>query len=551
MRSPVPSRRRLVASTALTALMATLLAIGVNSAAGAAAAPGAMPAFGPVIEDYPVYQGQTTCSPSAKPGTAALQRWLVARYPGTGTSGIVRGCSVGGRSEHKEGRAFDWRVSVTDPRQRAQAETLIALLRAADGHGNENAVARRMGIMYWIWNDRIYSSSSHYAPRPYVHGGCRTVALAACGATLRHRDHVHISMSWAGALGRTSFWDGSVSGTLTPPQAPPPEPPPLVPPPEPSPVVKPVPVVKPPPKPAPVWPPLLDQVATPAASVPVPASGTGVTTSFSLAAGRTYRLLATGYYAYGAGSQVADAACSWHVRDDGGWSSAAEGSTSATALKLTVGGRSGWRARDGGRCDQDEHVYVWDYTPTRTGAVTVLLDDPTRADDAGALELRVLLAGADVSEYTTRLPDLAPEPSAPPASGAGEPLTGTEVLSVDAARGGRTAAVLQAGHEYVVEVGGTWSAGEGIEADAECSRTTNGAWQPRRSSDPLHPSIDSFDLYADGVDLVPLRSGCDAGHLYRYRLIPNRTSQVSLATWDATPGDDVGALQVTVWPRAR
>jgi len=48
-----------------------------------------------------------------------------------------------------------------------------------------------------------------------------------------------------------------------------------------------------------------------------------------------------------------------------------------------------------------------------------------------------------------------------------------------------------------------------------------------------------------------LRSGCDAGHLYRYRLIPNRTSQVSLATWDATPGDDVGALQVTVWPRAR
>ena len=36
---------------------------------------------------------------------------LLAAFPTTRSLGIVRACSVGGRSEHKEGRAFDWGVS--------------------------------------------------------------------------------------------------------------------------------------------------------------------------------------------------------------------------------------------------------------------------------------------------------------------------------------------------------------------------------------------------------------------------------------------------------
>ena len=297
--------------------------------------------------------------------------------------------------------------------------------------------------------------------------------------------------------------------------------------------------------PAPVGPPVLDQARTPAVLLSVPAATDGLTTSFALAAGRSYRLLATGWYTHGAGSQVADAACSWNVRD-ASWSAAP-----ATTRKLTVDGVAGWRSRSGDRCDAEEHVYVWDYTPARSGVMHVSVDDPSRSDDDGALELRVLVAGAAVSGYTTERPDVAAEPTAPPAAASGARLTGTEVLSVDAADGGRTVGVLEVGREYTAEVAGTWSAGEGVQADAECTRGADGAWRTVRSFDPLHPFVDGYDLHADGLDLVPLKAGCDPGHVYRYRLVPGRTSQVAFATWDATPGDDVGALRVTLWPRPR
>lgn len=579
-----PSRTTCRRWLAAALLVGAVGAMTPSGAATAATPPGAVPSFGSAIEDFAAYRGQTTCVPTASKGAVLLQRWLIARYAGTGTSGIVRGCGAGGHSEHKEGRAFDWRVDVTDPVQRAQASTLITLLTGSDHDGNRAAIARRMGLMYFIWNDRIYSSGQEFVPRAYVHGACKNVPLDRCSITLRHRDHVHLSMSWAGALGRTSFWDGSVSGEVEPPAAPvikppvlqpvpppvvrpvpvrpvpvPPTPKPVVPPapkpsPAPSPTPKPTPAhtPKPTPAPAPVRPAVIDQLLTPSALVTVPASGDGVTTSFSLLAGRTYRLVASGFYAHGAGSKVADAACSWHLRDDLGWSDRAEGTSSQTALKLTVDGRADWRARDGSRCDDDEHVYVWDYTPTVSGAVRVAIDDASRTDAGGSLELRVLAARADVRRFTTRLPDLDPEPAAAPSSARGDVLNGTEVLMVNAASGGRTTGLLQAGREYTVEVTGAWSAGEGVEADAECSSRAGGRWQKQRSADPLHPWVDSFDLYADGADLVPLReNGCDSGHTYRYRLVPNRTSQVSFATWDATPGDDVGSLQVTLWPRAK
>jgi len=572
MRTLVPSsRRRLLLASVVAGLLAALLPFGAGTGpASAATAPGAIPSFGLGIEGLSTYQGQTTCSPSAKPGTVRLQKWLVARYPGTGTSGIVRSCAYGGKSEHKEGRAFDWRVDVTDDVQRAQANALVELLLDTDDRGNRAAIARRMGLMYFIWADQIYSASSGFVPRPYVHAACRSVPLAVCSLTLRHRDHVHFSLSWAGALARTSFWDGSVSAPVVPPKAPilkpaprptprpiprPTPTPTQTPTPTPRPVAQPVaqPVVQPTPttRPTPtfVGPPVLDQVRTPIAQVQVPATSESVSTRFSLAAGRQYRLVATGYYAHGPGARVADAACSWHRGDDAGWSSTPE--LASTGLKLTVDGRSAWRPREGRDCNGDEHVYVWDYTPTTTGPLTLSIDDPSRADNQGELTVRVLVAGADVSGWTTAVPDLAPEPSAPPVASGGNRLTGTEVLDVDAASGGRTSAVLQAGAEYTIEVTGIWSAGDGVEADAECSRTSSGTWQRQRSSDPLHPSVDTFDLYVDGVDLQLQGEGCSPGHVYRYRYVPNRTSQASFAVWGATPGDDVGRLQVTIWPRRR
>jgi hypothetical protein len=155
-------------------------------------------AHGSAIEGYARYEGQTTCSPDAKPGTVALRNLLLARYPSTGSSGISRGCGVGGRSEHKEGRAFDWSASISSPADVAAVQDFLSSIFATDSHGNANALVRRMGIMYVIWNHRIWSAYRAGAGwRPYT-------------GSSPHTDHVHISLSWAGALAKTSFWSGSV-----------------------------------------------------------------------------------------------------------------------------------------------------------------------------------------------------------------------------------------------------------------------------------------------------------------------------------------------------
>ncbi|MGV8968743.1 MAG: DUF4214 domain-containing protein [Cellulomonas sp.] len=56
--------------------------------------------------------------------------------------------------------------------------------------------ARRLGVMYIIWNRQIWNNSSASA-------GWR----AYTGA-VPHTDHVHISLSWAGAYMRSSWWTG-------------------------------------------------------------------------------------------------------------------------------------------------------------------------------------------------------------------------------------------------------------------------------------------------------------------------------------------------------
>jgi hypothetical protein len=58
-------------------------------------------------------------------------------------------------------------------------------------------MARRLGIMYIIWNKKIwgtYSASSGW--RPY----------SCSGVTGCHQNHVHFSFSKAGASGKTSYW---------------------------------------------------------------------------------------------------------------------------------------------------------------------------------------------------------------------------------------------------------------------------------------------------------------------------------------------------------
>jgi hypothetical protein len=153
---------------------------------------------GPEIEGYARYEGQSTCDPTPKPGTVALRNLLLSRYPATVSFGISRACDVGGRSEHKEGRAFDWGANVNNPGQRAAVENFIAALFATDSYGHHHALARRMGVMYVIWNQQIWGAYQADAGwQPY-------------SGDSPHTDHMHISLSWAGARAETSFYSGKV-----------------------------------------------------------------------------------------------------------------------------------------------------------------------------------------------------------------------------------------------------------------------------------------------------------------------------------------------------
>lgn len=177
----------------LAAVAALVLGLLVVTAPARAALP---------LEDYASYQPQTTCRPKARPGTVELGRWLVRRYGG-GFGGISRPCSAS-TSEHHEGRAFDWMLDAGNRADRQRARRFLTEAFAADAHGNPDARARRMGVMYVIWNDRMYAAWDGFRPQPYKSSSCKR--LRTCSPTLRHRDHVHISLTRKAARGETSWY---------------------------------------------------------------------------------------------------------------------------------------------------------------------------------------------------------------------------------------------------------------------------------------------------------------------------------------------------------
>jgi hypothetical protein len=179
-------------------IAAALLGLLLVVPASAVAAPDT------AIEDYAEYQPQTQCRPKAKPGTTYLGHWLVRRYGG-GLGPISRACG-GGTSEHLEGRAFDWTLDASRRADRERARSFLEDTFRTDRLGNTHSRARRMGIMYLIWNDRMYSAWDEFEPEPYLSSGCRSTRK--CSTTLRHRDHLHISLNRPGGRGETSWYDG-------------------------------------------------------------------------------------------------------------------------------------------------------------------------------------------------------------------------------------------------------------------------------------------------------------------------------------------------------
>lgn len=163
--------------------------------------------FGPAIEGSVGYDGQDKCSPAEKPGVVAFRAMVLRAYPGTGYGGISRACNVGGTSEHKEGRAWDWTVNVGVPYQRKAADSLLDWLLAEDRYGNEAAMAKRLGIMYIIWDRKIWGvwggGWSVYCVQKKQ--GCKEPGKGG-GLRHPHTDHVHFSFTWDGANKKTTYW---------------------------------------------------------------------------------------------------------------------------------------------------------------------------------------------------------------------------------------------------------------------------------------------------------------------------------------------------------
>ncbi len=196
----LPLRRLL--SAAAVALAVTL---GVTLLPAAA-----QPRSPAVVDDYAAYEPQTSCSPTAKPAMEYLARWLVRRFGGE-YGGISRACG-GSKSEHKEGRAFDWTMDADDAGDQRRVQRFLKKVLRTDRRGNEHALARRMGIMYIIWDDQLYAAYDRFVPKPYRHSDCTSVTR--CSKTLRHRDHVHISLSRAGGAAETSWYSRELKRVL-------------------------------------------------------------------------------------------------------------------------------------------------------------------------------------------------------------------------------------------------------------------------------------------------------------------------------------------------
>ena len=194
-------RSRLILLVLLAA--AALLVPATAASAAPVPPPRALPT---ALEPMADYVGQAACDPVARPGINKLVSLLTHTYAGT-TAHTVYACGTdGGQSEHYDGRAIDWMVSIRNATQYADAHAFLVWLFATDARGNRFAMMRRLGIMYVIYNNRILGSwDSKWQP----YGNCLDEPSTAYDAAC-HRDHMHLSLSWNGATGRTTYWGYSV-----------------------------------------------------------------------------------------------------------------------------------------------------------------------------------------------------------------------------------------------------------------------------------------------------------------------------------------------------
>ena len=185
--------------------MRALLVAAVMTAAclaGPAAVAG-VEGSGLPVEDYASYDPQTTCTKKPRAGTVVLGEWLVATYGGTGGA-VNRPCSGSGSSEHKDGRAVDWTLDADNPADRKLAKAFLAAAFAPDAAGDRPRWLAGWGSCTSSGTTSSTRRTTSSSRSSYLSSSCRS--KRKCSKTLRHRDHMHLSVSKAGAKGLTSFY---------------------------------------------------------------------------------------------------------------------------------------------------------------------------------------------------------------------------------------------------------------------------------------------------------------------------------------------------------
>ncbi len=204
--------RSSVLRASVGSLLAAVLASTALLAAGSASAAPVpyAPAYHAGIDPYSSYEAESTCSIKPKPGVVAWRDLLIRTY-GSRWNNISRACSAS-VSGHEEGRALDYGNLATNATQKVQADALFGWLFKTDVHGNRHAMARRLGIQYIQYNNRMwraYDPDAGWKPQMLSGKACST--LGSGYTTACHRDHIHFSFSWAGALKKTSYFTGMVA----------------------------------------------------------------------------------------------------------------------------------------------------------------------------------------------------------------------------------------------------------------------------------------------------------------------------------------------------
>jgi hypothetical protein len=205
------ARSWLPRATLVVALAVSSLGVGLAQA-GPAAAVAVTPtdkSFSTAIDAYPRWERESSCDPVEKRGPKYLRTLLLATY-GAVSSNIVRPCTAAD-SGHEEGRALDWMVNVRVPEQKAMGDALVAWLQAPDGYGNPEAMARRLGISYVIWNNQTWRAYDPARGWTEYNGCLAKKKQKKLWDNTCHRTHVHVSFTWDGANKRTSYYTGYVA----------------------------------------------------------------------------------------------------------------------------------------------------------------------------------------------------------------------------------------------------------------------------------------------------------------------------------------------------